>query len=100
MAIFFILVLAIFFLLILIPISVFYHTHKRKQYIEKVVKDKEVYGMKQEWRCALCNAIMLASCRLTLLENQGVKSPYAICSICANNTICIDEDYISDKTKG
>jgi hypothetical protein len=100
MTILFILVLTIFFLLILIPISVFYHTHKRKQYIAKVVKDKEVYGMKQEWRCALCNAIMLTSCRLTLLENQGVTSPYAICSICANNTICIDEDYISDRTKG
>ena len=54
--------------------------------------------MKQQWRCALCNAIMLATCRLTLLEVKGVESPYAICSICANNSICIDEDYISSKT--
>lgn len=82
----------------LIPISIFYHTQKRKQYIKQVVKDKEIYGMKQQWRCALCNAIMLATCRLTLLEVKGVKSPYAICSICANNSICIDEDYISDET--
>ena len=98
MAIFFVLVLVIFFLLLLIPISVFYHTQKRKQYITQVVKNKEIYGMKQQWRCALCNAIMLATCRLTLLEVKGVESPYAICSICANNSICIDEDYISGKT--
>ena len=82
----------------LIPLSIFYHTQKRNKYIRQVVKNKEVYGMKQQWRCALCNAIMLATCRLTLLEVDGVESPYAICCLCANNSICIDEDYISGKT--
>ena len=98
MAIFFILVLTIIFLLLLVPISIFYHSQKRKQYIKHIIENKDKYGMKQEWRCALCNGIMLATSRLTLLEVQGVRSPYAICSICANNSICIDPAYISDET--
>lgn len=98
MAILFVLVLIIIFLLLLVPLSIFYHFQKRKKYIKKIVDNKENYGMIQKWRCALCNGIMLASCRLTLLETQGVSTPYAICQICANNSICIDPAYISEET--
>lgn len=93
MAIFFILVVTIVFLILLVPFSIIYHNLKRKHYIQGIVKNKEKYGMEQKWRCALCNGIMLANCRLTLLEVRGVKSPYVICSLCSNNTICIDPEY-------
>jgi len=90
-------VLLIVCLLLMIPLSFYLDSYRKKIYIASIVKQKSDYGMKQSWRCAKCNSIILTNYRLTLMEYQNVSSPYAICTICAQTSICIDPDCITEE---
>tara|TARA_B100000902_G_C27108179_1_gene812216 strand:- start:175 stop:459 length:285 start_codon:yes stop_codon:yes gene_type:complete len=93
MAIFFILITVIICLVAMIPLSFFIHYKRYEKQIAVIVKNKDKYGMDQKWRCVKCSGIMLTNYRLTLIK----KKPYAICNICAQNSICIDKEYITEE---